>query len=202
LAALALTTRGEVVIAGEFDAVDYLPRAGLARLSAGRATPDAPDFLDHPQSTTVSVRSATFRAFAYGHPRPALQWLADGREVPDATNPTFCACPPGIDDARRVQVRATNAQGTALSQTASILRIPVDWVALDLVGETVRVSVGNVAGRQVWLEYKEALTDPAWKRLSAGDYLAPGPGSSDDVAVLLDCPTASTMRFYRVGQDF
>jgi hypothetical protein len=81
----------------------------------------APSFSAHPASQTVVVGTTlTLNATATGYPAPTYQWRKDGANIGGATHGTFTLASVVVADAGAYTVVATNSQGSATSNVATI----------------------------------------------------------------------------------
>jgi len=80
-----------------------------------------PGFSAHPATQTVTVgANVTFSATATGSPPPALQWRKDTVPLPGKTGSTLNLTPVSLADAGSYDCVATNSEGTATSNAATL----------------------------------------------------------------------------------
>ena len=81
----------------------------------------APAFTAHPLSQTVNVgASVNFTMAVTGNPSPTFQWFKNGNAIADATGSILSLTNLQTSDAGNYTVRATNSQGSATSNTATL----------------------------------------------------------------------------------
>lgn len=81
----------------------------------------APSITSQPQSQTVSEGgSVTFSAAASGSPTPTFQWKKNGADIGGATGSSYTIASTVLGDAGSYTVTASNAAGSATSNTATL----------------------------------------------------------------------------------
>ncbi len=92
------------------------------RVYTSAATAGAPVFTTQPSGQSVNVgQSATFSVAVGGNPTPTIQWQKDGANLPGATGTSFQISRVAAADAGNYRAVATNAQGSATSNGASLM---------------------------------------------------------------------------------
>ncbi|MGC3961350.1 MAG: immunoglobulin domain-containing protein [Verrucomicrobiota bacterium] len=92
----------------------------------------APQFNGQPQSQTALVGDAVqFTATASGNPAPAYQWQFNGTNLPGAASATLNLASVTTNHAGSYRVIATNSQGSATSEAATLtITLPTAGVSL------------------------------------------------------------------------
>jgi len=97
--------------------------SSVATLTVEAAGPalSAPVITTHPASQTITTgQSVTFTASAGGNPVPTLQWRKNGIAIGGATGTSLVIASASLGDAGDYSVVATNSQGTATSNSATL----------------------------------------------------------------------------------
>lgn len=98
----------------------------------------APTFSSSPQSLNVLVGdSVQFTAAASGNPAPVYQWQFNGTNLPSAASPTLSFASVTTNHAGNYRVIATNSQGAATSEVAT-LTVNVSTAGLSLLTYNVK----------------------------------------------------------------
>lgn len=199
---MAFDAQGGLVVAGDFELIDQWERPAVARVDLGRAVPDRPDLLEVPVATyRRDMGRLRLAVHAYGHPRPAVRWLLDGKAGLLRDQPLFddYMLPPGIGT---IAAAVSNAGGQAGWGPIPVKPFMEGTAEIAVQDGRVRVMMKGMSGRKAWLEYKDSLAAPTWTRLPAGDTIPSEFGLTslwlEPVAVLVDCPPPGVTRFYRV----
>jgi hypothetical protein len=101
------------------------PAQLLAHALAGFGNTNQPIFTTWPMSQTVQAGStATFSAVVAGTPPLVLQWGANGRNIPNATNLSLVIPQADYTNAGPYQLGATNGYGGVLSPTVTLVVMP------------------------------------------------------------------------------
>ena len=91
------------------------------RVYTNAATSGAPGFTTQPSGQSVNVgQSATFSVAVSGNPTPTIQWQRDGANILGATGTSFQIFRVAASDSGNYRAVATNAQGSATSNGASL----------------------------------------------------------------------------------
>ncbi|MDP1833154.1 MAG: immunoglobulin domain-containing protein [Geothrix sp.] len=97
------------------------PATSLAAILSVAPAPVTPVFLTQPVSQTiVSGSSVTFTSSTSGTPTPTYQWKKDGTNIPGATSSSFTIVAVTPADAANYTVVATNTEGSATSNVATL----------------------------------------------------------------------------------
>lgn len=99
-------------------------------------TPTIPTFNSHPSSVTVQVGdNHTFTASASGSPTPTLQWRKNGTNISGATSSSLALTNIQSGDAGSYDCVATNSEGTATSNAATLtVGNPVPRKGIKVIG--------------------------------------------------------------------
>jgi len=184
---VAVDTAGNFYVAG-VDAV----RKGISLASVV-----APGITTQPKSQTVAVGSdVVFTVGVTGTSPLTFHWIFDTNTVFVTTSSSFTLTNAETANEGQYTLLVTNFAGKATSTTA-ILRVggaPAHGQTLTdatFAGGVFSVSIQSQAGANYVLEYKDALTDPAWQTVGTME----GTGGG---IVLRDSRAAGSTRFYRV----
>lgn len=102
--------------------------------------PSAPAITTQPENQTVIAgASASFSVAASGVPAPTYQWRKGGEDIGGATGPTFTIDPADADDAGSYDVVATNASGSATSDTVTLTVQTPPVISAEPQSQTVTV---------------------------------------------------------------
>ena len=138
----------------------------------GNTTPTAPQITSHPQDVTADEGDqVTFSASATGYPAPGLQWRRNGVDIAGATGETYSFVCGVADDGDVFTVVATNSEGSATSDGAT-LAVVADTVGPQLLDATATSTTTVLA------TFDEALSPTGAN--TAANYTISG-GSGPDV---------------------
>ncbi len=114
------------------------PATSLAVILSVAAAPVTPVFLTQPASQTiVSGNSVTFTSNASGTPTPTYQWKKDGTNISGATSSSYTIATVTSVDAGNYTVVATNTQGSATSNAATLTVNYAPVITVQPVSQTV-----------------------------------------------------------------
>ncbi len=109
---------------GKPDASTVFPQTlavDWVRVYSSAATNLAPAFTTQPSGQSVTAGgSVTFTVAASGNPTPSIQWQKDGMDLAGATGTSFQIARVAAADAGNYRAVATNSQGTATSNAATL----------------------------------------------------------------------------------
>jgi hypothetical protein len=110
---LALDAGGRLWIGGSFDAVNGVPRPGLARVQAYEAVPEAPLLgLEYHQPRVGTNEFLHLTASVGGVPEPGLQWYLNGEELPGQVYRGLRVLVEGEAEVGNYTLVASNGEGT------------------------------------------------------------------------------------------
>jgi uncharacterized delta-60 repeat protein len=110
---LALDPSGRLYIAGSFDAVNGVPRPGLARVQAYEPIPEAPSLAIAYHQPRIGTNEFLYlTASVGGVPEPALQWYLDGVELPGQTLSRLAGAGGKRGAGWELHLVASNSEGT------------------------------------------------------------------------------------------
>ncbi len=176
------------------------------------SAPSAPDITRQPQSVRLIAGSTfTLTAGAIGNPFPTYQWRRNGTPIDGATAATFTLADAQPADSGSYTIVATNANGTATSEAATVEILPLP--ANDSFGTRARI----LGGEFTLSTYNYAATaqpgEPAhggapaarsvwftWTAPASGDVYLDTIGSTFDTRLALyDGDTLGTLRL--IGEN-
>jgi hypothetical protein len=114
--------------------------------------PVAPAITTQPASRTVATGSpVSFTAVATGTPTPTLQWFRNSVALPGAITATFTLASAALADAGSYTLVATNSQGTATSNAATltVTGVPISPPSLSAQPANIAQAVGTAASLSV-----------------------------------------------------
>ena len=113
ISSLALDSSGRLYMAGSFDAVNGVPRSGLARVQAYEPVPEAPSLAIAYHQPRIGTNEFLYlTASVGGVPEPELQWYLDGVELPDQTLRGLRVLVQGEAQVGNYTIVASNSEGT------------------------------------------------------------------------------------------
>ncbi len=201
---IAFDANGRLYVA---DQSNHVLRRGIIT-----SAPSAPDITRQPQSVRLIAGSTfTLTAGAIGNPFPTYQWRRNGSPIAGATAATFSLADAQPADSGSYTVVATNANGTATSEAATVEILPLP--ANDSFGTRARI----LGGEFTLSTYNYAATaqtgEPAhggapaarsvwftWTAPASGDVYLDTIGSTFDTRLALyDGDTLGTLRL--IGEN-
>jgi len=98
----------------------------VSLIACGGSSDSAPTITSQPSSaTTVVGRPVTFEASAKGTPAPDLVWQKNGVAISSQTDTSYTIAYPKVADAGNYTLYASNTQGNATSDIATLTVLPV-----------------------------------------------------------------------------
>lgn len=148
LFSLGTQTDGAILIAGDFVAVNGIPRSSIARLR-NDAPDDPPFFTAQPASTTTLLGQAVrFEANVSSLQPPRFQWQFQQRDIPGATNRSYEIALAHLRHAGEYRVIVSNGAGTTTSSAARLTIVALPAGAVDASfrpGRTLAGAVDKIA---------------------------------------------------------
>jgi hypothetical protein len=161
---------------------------------SGSTGPQPATITVQPVSQIVVVGSnATFSVTAEGTPPLTYQWRFNGTNIPGATLSSYTRVHAQTNHAGFYDVFVSNGYGSDESDpnvTLRLLTAPVSAGNLGLSANTFTFTFGTQIGFTYMVQYKNALTSPAWSTLLTTN------GSGNPVVI--QDPLTNGSRFYRI----
>lgn len=157
---------------------------------------DPPVITSQPQSQSVTNGAdVTFSVTATGDGPLSYQWQHNGTDLTGKTDVTLLVTSVQGADAGVYIVAVTNPQGTVFSAAANLrILAPPIITEISRTGASASVSFTTESGVTYTVEYKNAVTDPAW------EFLSPVIGTGS-VMTVIDAMAAMPARVYRVRAE-
>jgi uncharacterized repeat protein (TIGR01451 family) len=151
------------------------------------------------QSTNlVAVRggAVTFQASAFGVAPLSYQWFFNGNLLQGSVSSSLALTNLDVSQAGAYSVQVTNVNGSTTSPVATLKVLDPPSLAagsVDAGSGSVSFSLSSASGLVYTLQFKNALSDPAWIPI-----LPPVPGSGGPISVVDTNAAGALSRFYRV----
>jgi uncharacterized repeat protein (TIGR01451 family) len=140
--------------------------------------------------------TATLKAIAFGVGPLAYQWLFNGAPITGETASALALQNLRLEQSGTYSVQVTNWNGATTSQVVQLTVVTAPNIQFGSLGtnaDTPAITFSSEAGLSYTLEYKNALSDPAWTPI------APSAAGTGGLLSLMDTNAAGVAsRFYRV----